>query len=123
MKLFDVLRRLFVRSVPKHKALEGYPESTNGKPPKIPIDAEQDDIERKQIKTNRQLIEAGHMEIIFTDGPHGGDYLEFHFFNDQGHYVTKDMCTKAVMRECNMDGELLYEEWAIINQGQHRDLH
>jgi|LSQX01.3.fsa_nt_gb hypothetical protein len=69
------------------------------------------------MKPELELQRKGFMEKIYVHGSsHGGDYVEFHFFDDRNNYTTKDKCTKAVMRECKYDGTLLYEEWVMIDQ-------
>ena len=44
--------------------------------------------------------------------PHGGDYSEIYFLDNDNNYVEdKHDAVKAVIRECKSDGTLIFETW------------
>ena len=115
MIFIDLLCTLFSHAMRKRRIVKSCPKPITEKPPNNTINSKRDCLERKQIEFNQQLMKDGYVEKVFVNGNHGGDYIEFHFFNNQDRYVTKDKCTKAVLRECMYDGKLVYEEWAMMS--------
>ncbi len=48
--------------------------------------------------------------------PNGGDYSEIFYLDDDGNSVDKNVATRAIIRECKVDGTLIHETFANINQ-------
>ena len=53
-------------------------------------------------------------EVIFGETPNGGVKAEIYYMNDSYEVVEKEIATKAVIRELDKDGNLIYETWGII---------
>ena len=53
-------------------------------------------------------------EVIFGETPNGGVKAEIYYMNDSNEAVEKEIATKAVIRELDKDGNLVYETWGII---------
>ena len=47
--------------------------------------------------------------------PNGGDYSEIYFLNELGQHVDEAVATKCVIRECMIDGTLIFEYWGVCN--------
>jgi len=48
-------------------------------------------------------------ERVDEQTPHGGDYSEIFYFNDNDELVNKEIATTAIIRECMKDGTLISE--------------
>ena len=48
--------------------------------------------------------------------PHGGDYSEIHYLDDQSNVVDSSAATRCVILEFKMDGTFVYETWGYLNR-------
>lgn len=52
------------------------------------------------VEENKEITH----EKFIKPTPHGGDYSEIFYMDDDGNYVDKKKATKAVIYECKNDG-------------------
>lgn len=50
-------------------------------------------------------------QTIKEKTPNGGNYSEIYYMDDNNNIVDESVATKAVIRECTEDGELISETW------------
>ena len=55
-------------------------------------------------------------ERIDGPTPSGGDYSEIVYLDDSGNCVDETSATRCVIRECKLDGTLLFETWGLVDR-------
>lgn len=72
------------------------------------------DAKRKEALSSTQP--DGHRPRVLMQGPHGGDYVEYRFLDEAGADTTWEQCVKVTLRECLLEGRVVFEQTSIVEE-------
>jgi hypothetical protein len=63
-----------------------------------------------EAPSSKSMGQVGYEKITGATS-HGGAYAEIYYFDENGNFVDKSKAVKAVVRECDNNGEVISESW------------